>query len=111
MDAAACRLLAAQGRYPAAGRELGAQDALPVWGALPSPAAVSQAGRGVPPSPGRSSLSWGWGWEGELLSLSSLFSWESGGLKESWLSGLRREVERFECAATRVEFSVGASGA
>lgn len=72
MDAAACRLLAAQGRYPAAGRELGAQDALPVWGALPSPAAVSQAGRGVPPSPGRSSLSWGWGWEGELLS-ESLF--------------------------------------
>lgn len=54
---AACRLLAAQGRYPAAGRELGAQDALPVWGALPSPATVSKAGRGVPPNPGRSSLS------------------------------------------------------
>lgn len=45
-----------RGRYPAAGRELGAQDALPVWGALPSPAAVSEAGRGVPPSPRRSSL-------------------------------------------------------
>lgn len=54
MDAAADRLLATQGRYPAAGRELGAQDALPVWGALPSPAAVSEAGRGVPR---RSSLS------------------------------------------------------
>lgn len=53
----ACRRPGARGRYPAAGRELGAQDALPVWGALPSPAAVSEAGRGVPPSPRRSSLS------------------------------------------------------
>lgn len=53
MDAAAGRLLAARGRYPAAGRELGAQDALPVWGALPSHAVVSGAGCGVPRSPRR----------------------------------------------------------
>lgn len=73
MDAAACRLLAAQGRYSAAGRELGAQDALPVWGALPSPAAVSQAGCGVPPSLGRSSLSGGGGLGVERRASESLF--------------------------------------
>lgn len=64
-----------------------------------------------PAEPGKELSIGGWGWEGEPLSLSSLFSWESGGLKDSWLSGPRRELEYLECAATGVEFSVGASGA
>lgn len=80
-------------------------------GRSPLPRHGEQGRAWGPAEPGKELSIGGWGWEREPLSLCSLFSWESGGLKESWLSGLRREVERLECFATGVEFSVGASGA
>lgn len=123
MDAAASRLLGAEGRYRLAGRKVpalgagsGARDTLPAWGFLPLPRRGEQGGVFDPVVPVcEQTLFWG---PGGALGFSSFLGWGKVVVEGEWPmrpSPLcqRREVEHLSCAWMGVEFTElrGAGGA